>query len=237
MQDPGTPSTGLDGPVATDGRRTVDPAATGVPGDAQIDLGAPGEDADAEEPARGGLVRMVMLAVLLVAVVAGVTVGGAAAWRIWSQKDATLVPPAEVAGLRLDDSADGQANADYLGTALAADVDLGKTVGAVYADPGSGDAILFFGGTSLIWSPDSELQAAFDLISDGQGAVTGLHDVPAGKLGGTMRCGTTKTDDGDMPVCGWADHGCLAVAMFPGRPATDAARLMREIRDGAQTRG
>lgn len=226
MRDPGTPSTGLDGP-----------AATSVSDAAQIDLGAPGRDDDTDEPVRAGRARVVLLAVLLVALLAGITVGGTAGWRVWSQKDATLVPPAEVAGLRLDDSADGQTNADYLRTALAADVDLDKTVGAVYADRGSANAILFFGGTSLIWSPDNDLEAAFALISDGQGAVTGLHDVPAGKLGGTMRCGTTKTDDGDMPVCGWADHGCLAVAMFPGRLEADAARLMREIRDSSQTRG
>ena len=233
MRDPGTPSTGLDGPATTDGQGAV----TAASGAVRIDLGAPGRDDDAEQPVRAGRARVVLLAVLLVALLAGIMVGGTAGWRVWSQKDATLVPPAEVAGLRLDDSADGQTNADYLRTALAADMDLDKTVGAVYADQGSDNAILFFGGTSLIWSPDSDLEAAFDLISDGQGAVTGVHDVPAGKLGGTMRCGTTKTDDGDMPVCGWADHGCLAVAMFPGRSESDAAKLMREIRDSSQTRG
>ena len=67
--------------------------------------------------------------------------------------------------------------------------------------------------------------------------MTGLHDVAAGDLGGTMKCGTTKSDDGDLAVCGWADHGSLALAMFPGRTDAEAApTLIRQIRNAAQTR-
>jgi len=39
-----------------------------------------------------------------------------------------------------------------------------------------------------------------------------------------------------MPVCGWADHGSLALAMFPGRSVDDSARLFVDIRSAAQTR-
>jgi hypothetical protein len=66
--------------------------------------------------------------------------------------------------------------------------------------------------------------------------VTGVHAVPAGTFGGTMKCGTTRTDDGEMPVCGWADHGSVALAMFPQRSEAEAAGILREIRDRAQTR-
>ena len=223
MPDLGTPPTDLDEPVPTE----AEPP--------EIDLDrAP--TMDAEEPAgRRGRLRTILLIGLPVALLAGIVVAVVAGWATWSQKDATLVAPPQVAGLRLNDSEDGRANADYLRTALAADIDLDNTVGAVYADSAS-RPVLFFGGTALIWSPDRDLGSAFDLIADGQGAVTGVHDVPAGPLGGTMRCGTTKTDDGDMPVCGWADHGCLALAMFPGRTDAEAAALMRDIRAAAQTR-
>ena len=51
-----------------------------------------------------------------------------------------------------------------------------------------------------------------------------------------MKCGTTKSDGTDMPVCGWADHGSLALAMFPGRTETDSAKLLQDIRSAAQTR-
>jgi len=34
-----------------------------------------------------------------------------------------------------------------------------------------------------------------------------------------------------MTVCGWADHGSIAVALFPGRTLDEAADLMRQMRD------
>lgn len=179
--------------------------------------------------------KTIVLSSLLAVGLAGASVIGLAGWRIASQKDATLAVPAQVAGLTLDNSENGRATGDYLQTALSAEVDLDEAVGVVLTD-GSGKDVLFFGGTTLIWMPESDLDTAFSLIADEQGAVTGLHDVPAGPLGGTMKCGTTKSDGADMPVCGWADHGSLALAMFPGRTEDDAADLFEGIRSAAQKR-
>jgi hypothetical protein len=179
--------------------------------------------------------RQIVLSSLLVVGLAGAAVLGWAAWQITSQKDATMTTPAQVAGLRLDDSQSGQDTADYLQTALVAEVDLDKAVGAVYTD-GASRSVLFFGGTALIWSPGDELETAFGLVSDDQGSVDNVHDIPAGKLGGTMKCGTTQTPDGVMPVCGWADHGSLALAMFPKRSEAESATLLRQIRDVTQKR-
>jgi hypothetical protein len=176
-----------------------------------------------------------ILTALLAVTVTGLTVIGVAGWRIMSQKDATLMAPAQIGNLRLDDSANGRSTGDYLQTALSATIDLDHAVGAVYRDAGGRD-VLFAGGTTLIWRPASALDAAFGLVADKQGAVTGVHDVAAGGLGGTMECGTTRTDDGEMPVCGWADHGSVALAMFPQRSQTEAAGILRQIRDSAQTR-
>jgi hypothetical protein len=203
-------------------------------GDDSFSLTGADPEADPEEPARPSRTRRIVLSSLLAVGLAGATVLAYVGWTISSQKDATLTTPAAVAGLRLDTSADGKSTADYLRTALAAEVQLDRAVGAVYAD--GSESVLFLGGTGLIWTPENDLDTAFDLISDDQGAVTGLHKVPAGKLGGTMKCGTTKTDDGSMSVCGWADHGSLALAMFPSRTESDAATLLVQIRDAAQTR-
>ena len=74
-------------------------------------------------------------------------------------------------------------------------------------------------------------------MADETGRVAGLHEVPAGKLGGVMKCGTTSGDGGDFAICGWADHGSAAMAMFPSRSVDDAAGLFRQIREGVQTRG
>ena len=181
--------------------------------------------------------KVIALSALLAAGLVGAAIIGTTVWRVASQKDAALVAPPQVATLRVDDSESGVQTADYLTTALAAEVDLDQTVGAVYTDAGGGNqGVLFFGGTTLIWTPESDLDTAFDLIADDQGAVTGLHDVDAGPLGGTMKCGTTSSDDGDIAVCGWADHGSLALAMFPNRSPADSAKLLLEIRSAAQTR-
>jgi hypothetical protein len=179
--------------------------------------------------------RRIILTSILAVGLAGVVVLGWAGWQITSQKSATLTTPAEVAGLRLDDSQSGRDTADYLQTALSAEVDLDKAVGAVYTDSSNHD-VLFFGGTAVIWSPSSDLKTAFGLFSDDQGAVTNLHDVPAGKYGGTMKCGTTQTADGAMPVCGWADHGSLALAMFPNRTEPESAKLFLKVREATQKR-
>ena len=187
-----------------------------------------------EKPSR---TKVIVLSCLLAAGVAGASVMGWTAWRIASQQDATLTVPPTVASLTIDESDTGLSTAVYLATALSAEVDLDGTVGAVYQDGSAGDrSVLFFGGTTLIWTPESDLDTAFGLISDNEGAVTNLHEVPAGDLGGTMKCGTTKTEDGDIAVCGWADHGSLALAMFPNRSEDDSANLLREIRTEAQTR-
>jgi hypothetical protein len=179
--------------------------------------------------------RVIVLSSLLAVGLAGASVLGYVGWRISSQKDATLTVPAKVAGLNVDGSDDGRSTADYLQTALSADVDLDHAVGAVFTD-GSDKDVLFFGGTTLFWTPEDDLKTAFGLVSDDQGAVTGLHDVPAGPLGGTMKCGTTQAEGATMPVCGWADHGSLALAMFPGRTVDDSAKLLVDIRAATQTR-
>jgi hypothetical protein len=195
-------------------------------------------DEASESSGRRWSTRTIVLASLLAVGLAGAAVLGTAAWRISSQKDTTLTAPAEAAGLRRDDSEYATTTAESLRTALTAEVALDDAVGAVYTDPASKDrSVLFFGGTTLLWTPADDLDTAFDLFKDAAGAVTGLADVPAGPLGGTMKCGTAASPDGDIAVCGWADHGSLALAMFPNRTAAESAPLLRTIREKAQTRG
>ena len=58
--------------------------------------------------------------------------------------------------------------------------------------------------------------------------MTGCARCPPGDLGGVMKCGTTSGDGGDIAVCGWADHGSVVMAMFPGRSVDDAGGLLRD---------
>ncbi|MFD0517722.1 hypothetical protein [Paractinoplanes durhamensis] len=205
--------------------------------DAPIDIGPVelAEEQPETAPRPRSKARMIVLSSLLVAAVGGAGVLGYTAWQISSQKDAQLATPDKIGSLTLDTSEDAKSTADYLQTALAAEVDLDKTVAAVYTEPGDKN-VLIFGGTTLIWTPEDDLDTAFNLISDNQGAVTDLHDVPAGDLGGTMKCGTTKSDSGELPVCGWADHGSLALAMFPNRTLADATPLFQQIRTAVESR-
>jgi hypothetical protein len=206
--------------------------------DAPFSLLGADEAEDSESSGRGPRrrrTRMIVLGSLLAVGLAGVAALGSYYWGISSQRDTTLTLPTTIGDLRLDTGENATQTADYLQTALSAEVDLDKTVGGVYT--GSAEKnVLFFGGTTLFWSPERDLDTSFGLISDEQGAVTGLHDVEAGPLGGTMKCGITKTEAGDLSVCGWADHGSLALAMFLDRPESEAAVLMRQLREAIQTR-
>lgn len=198
----------------------------------------PAEDAAAEQPGRRWLRRRYVLGVVAALVVVLVAVFGPAWWRLVTQQHASLATPDQIAGLTLNKSDDGKETADYFSTVIAASISLKSSVGAVYDDPASSQrSVMFFGGTGVLLAPDKELASAFGLLDDKSGAVRDIHSVPPGPLGGEMKCGTSTGDGGDMAVCGWADHGSIALAFFPGRTLDDAAALMRQIRDGVQHRG
>ncbi|GIE83505.1 hypothetical protein Aph02nite_94550 [Actinoplanes philippinensis] len=190
------------------------------------------EDDTAGRPRKA---RTVVLTSLLLVSLAGASTLGWFGWRVNSQRQTTLSTPSTIGAFTLDDSEQATSTADYLQSALSAEIALDKAVGAVYnsADKRS---VLFFGGTTLLWSPESDLDSSFDLVADDQGAVSGLKEVDAGDFGGVMKCGVSRSTDGDMTVCGWADHGSIALALFPNRTESEAAPLMRDLRAAIQTR-
>ena len=178
--------------------------------------------------------RRIALTVALVVGLAGAAALGVAGWRVVQQKDTRLAAPDRVAGLTRDDSERARSTADYLRSGFAADIDLERSFGTVYRDPADEKrAILLFGGTTLLWQPERDLDSLFGLMADETGKVTGVREVPAGKFGGVMKCGTVGSD---FTVCGWADHGSVAMAMFANRPVDDSAGLFRQIREAVQTR-
>ncbi|MEV4467134.1 hypothetical protein AB0J51_26340 [Micromonospora echinofusca] len=182
--------------------------------------------------------RRAAWAVAAVVGLAGAAVLGTAGMRIAQQKDADLATPDRVAGLVRDDSDRARSTSDYLRSGFAADIDLDSSFGTVYRDPADEKrSVLVFGGTTLLWQPERDLDSLFKLLTDETGKVTGLRKVPAGRFDGVMKCGTTSGDGGDFAVCGWADHGSVVMAILPGRTVEDAGRLFRSIREEIQTRG
>ncbi|MGV9809866.1 hypothetical protein [Micromonospora chersina] len=181
--------------------------------------------------------RKIALTAALVVGLAGAGALGLGGWRVLAEKDTELTPPATVAGLTRDDSDRARSTADYLRDGFAADIELDRSFGTVYTDPADAKrSVLLFGGTTLLWQPERDLDSLFGLMADETGKVTGLREVPAGRLGGVMKCGTTSGDGGDFAVCGWADHGSVAMGMFPGRSVDESAVLFRQLREGIQKR-
>ncbi|MEU4570111.1 hypothetical protein [Micromonospora sp. NPDC023956] len=203
-----------------------------------IRLGHPDPDDDegTQRPSRSRRWKIAMSAGLAVGLL-GAGVFGTFGWRVAQQKDTDVTVRPQVAGLQQDDSERARSTADYLRSGFAASIALDRSFGAVYQDPADArKSVLVFGGTTLLWQPERELDTLFGMMTDETGAVDGLRTVPAGNLGGVMKCGTTSGDGGDFAVCGWADHGSVAMGMFPGRSVDAAGTLFRRIREGIQTR-
>ncbi|MEV0330429.1 hypothetical protein AB0H63_28825 [Micromonospora echinospora] len=203
-----------------------------------IRLGHPtADDEESRPPAPRSRRRKVAMGAGLAVGLLGAAVFGTFGWRVAEQKDTDLTVRPEVAGLRQDDSERARSTADYLRSGFAASIALDRSLGVVYQDPADArKSVLVFGGTTLLWQPERELDTLFEMMTDETGAVEGLREVPAGRLGGVMKCGTTSGEGGDFAVCGWADHGSVVMGMFPGRPVDAAGTLFRQIREGIQTR-
>ena len=198
------------------------------------------EPGTAEVSDKPVLFRRLLFAVLgvflLVLVIIGV-IYGPTFWRVYQQRGTELTTPKQIGSLHLEESEGARDTAEYVRAAAASAVDFESSFGAVYVDQGGESrSVIIVGGTATLWAPDPSLTKMFDLITDDTGSVSDLRDVDAGDLGGLMRCGKTATPDGDMSVCGWADHGSIAVALFPNRTVDEASKLIRDMRTAMEKR-
>ncbi|GIJ49705.1 hypothetical protein Val02_65910 [Virgisporangium aliadipatigenens] len=89
--------------------------------------------------------------------------------------------------------------------------------------------------TRFVQNPGKDLDARFGELTERLklGAPT---KVDPGPLAGQMRCAAGSSGGRDAAVCGWADHGSLAVGVFPGRSTNEAAELLRTIRSSVLQR-
>lgn len=175
---------------------------------------------------------------LLFALCAGCC-GGSYAWArpYWTQYPASVQADATVPGLtRTNDTAAKKAATD-LQKALTSDHldESGFTV--TYQDAGNKQLrVLVAGATRFITDPTRDLEASVRKLPPAL-QVGAVRDVDPGVFGGEQRCATARYDSRSAAVCGWADHGVIALAVFPGKSVEQAASLTQNIRGSIVVRG
>ncbi|WP_433051351.1 hypothetical protein [Dactylosporangium sp. CS-033363] len=158
--------------------------------------------------------------------------GGSYAWARpwWVQYPASVHVDAGVAGLTRLTDASSKKSAEQLQTALTSDHldESGFTV--AYQDNADGKAkILVFGATRFITHPARDLDASLGKLGT-KIPVQNVREVEPGMLGGEQRCAASRLDGRSATVCGWADHGVIAIAVFAGKTVDEASRSMQAIR-------
>lgn len=203
-----------------------------------IRLHEPSEEPPSRRPRRLWILNAI-LGVIALALLAAV---GPLAWRMVSQGGARLTMPATIGALVRDDSPGAKDTVESVLGGLGAVVRLDTTAGAIYSNPGGrpNQSIILFGGTGRVWSPSKDLDSALTVVADTGDPIKDLSEVDPGPLGGVMKCGLSGVPGGNdgsaMAVCGWADHGSLALALFPDRTPADSAVLMRQLRAATLSR-
>ncbi|WP_432979118.1 hypothetical protein [Dactylosporangium sp. CA-233914] len=164
--------------------------------------------------------------------------GGSYAWARpwWVQYPASVNVEATVTGLNKVNDAASTKTAEQLRTALTSDHldESGFTV--AYQDTTDGKArILVFGATRFITSPGRDLDASLRKLGT-KIQVQNVREVDPGALGGEQRCAASRLDGRSATVCGFADHGAIAIAVFAGKSVEPASAALQNIRASIITR-
>jgi hypothetical protein len=176
---------------------------------------------------------MIAIGAVALVVLVAIVIGGLVLLRPYlsGEHPASLSTPSQVAGLEISDDPLLADAAVQLSALLTSEAELDDAVAAFYSDPGGGDRlVLLAGGTAALRDPAGELDAAFGAAGAGGLPVTGVSPVDPGPLGGTARCGEAVAEGVTVAVCGWADHGSLALMVFFSRSVDESAGLLRDVR-------
>ena len=163
--------------------------------------------------------------------------GGATLWArpFTDEYPASIAAEADVPGLTRSKDAARQKTADALLGKVESEQWDEASASVLYTDNRQRGATLL-ATTRFIWNPEKDLTARFaDLTGDLK--ITGDAEVDAGPLGGYKRCGTGTLSGRTVAVCGWADHGSLAVAVFGSRTVDESSTLLDTIRGAVLKRG
>jgi hypothetical protein len=176
------------------------------------------------------------LAVVLLA--AGAAVYFKFVQPVIEEGDATIATPDTVAGLTRTTRPALQSTADQLNGQLRAGMkDVSGSVVSFYEDPADPSKIvLLYGVTGPVTNPERSLNATLDQLTGGGGIYVEMHRVDPGPLGGEAKCGAGDSSSGPLSVCGWADHGSIAVVIFYNRDVESSTALFGRIHNEVLTR-
>jgi hypothetical protein len=155
---------------------------------------------------------------------------------VWEQYPASASLPAQVSDLTLRDDATSRRTVKQLEADLQVNNWLAEdTFAAVYGD-GDGKRVTVFGTTGFHFSPDDDLRTEMERLTD-RYKIRNVEQFDTGARGEFARCGVGKDGDATVAVCGWADHGSLATALFTRRNRADSAELLEQLREILISRG
>ncbi|MEJ3749673.1 hypothetical protein WEI85_41240 [Actinomycetes bacterium KLBMP 9797] len=155
---------------------------------------------------------------------------------MWEQYPASASLPAQVSDLTLRDDATSQRIAKQLKADLRVNNWLAEdTFAAVYGD-GDGKRVTVFGTTGFHFSPEDDLRTEMERLTD-RYKIRNVEQFDTGARGEFTSCGVGKDGDATVAVCGWADHGSLATALFTRRNRADSAELLEQFREILIARG
>jgi hypothetical protein len=158
--------------------------------------------------------------------------GGSYAWArpYWVQYPASVNTAATVPGLTRIDDASAKKTAEQLQKSLTSDRldESGFTV--TYQDASNRQQrVIVFGATRFITNPRRDLEASIRKLGT-KVQVSDVREVDPGPFGGEQRCAPGRLDGRSMTLCGWSDHGVIAIALFPGKSLEAASTATQNIR-------
>jgi hypothetical protein len=160
--------------------------------------------------------------------------GGSYAWarQWWVQYPASVNLEATVPGLTKVNDASSRKTAEQLQASLTSDHLDEEGFVAVYRDEDR-HTVLLFGVTRFITDPGRDLEASLRKLGT-KVQVQNVREVDAGVLGGEQRCAAGRQSS---TICGWSDHGMIAIAVFPGTGLERAATATTNLRASVTVRG
>jgi len=200
----------------------------------------PGGTAGSESANAPRRIRGMIAFVTIVVLVLGLGLTGYFwALPVYGETHSTLVAPNDLIGLKKVTDPTVYADVGSVNDNLRT-LGINSPLVIVYlASDDPSHRVIFAGGTHTVWLfVGNHLDYLFTLMArENDLAITAVGGANPGPLGGVAKCGRARADgSGQLAVCGWQDHGTIALLFFANRTPQEGAILMRAMRPALQHR-